>query len=99
MTCDGKHPRETEIGQNLGLGVVGEKPSKMNAPLAVVGFVDDLFGTRELLVTGHLAHGFAEAAGGESGEGGGVEVLGLGPGSPPQAYAGGMGGVVPAILT
>jgi hypothetical protein len=38
----------------------------------------DLFRTGELLVAGDLAHGFAEAAGGECGQGYGIEVLGLG---------------------
>src|ERR1700679_2982879 len=88
MTRDRKHPSEAEIGEDFGLIAVGEEPSKLNAPLGVVGFVDDLFGARELLVTGGLAHRFSETAGGQSGEGDGIKVLGLVFRAQVQAYGG-----------
>ena len=78
VTRDGQHPGKAEIGEDCGLGVVGQEPSKLNFPLGIVGFQDKLFGAGELFVAGYLAHGFAEAAGGESGEDDGIKVLGLG---------------------
>ena len=77
MTCNAEHPGETEIGEDFGLGIVGEEPAELNAPLGAVGFVSDLFRAGELFVPSHLAHGFAEAGGGESRQGDGIEVLRL----------------------
>jgi hypothetical protein len=45
VTCDTEHPGEAKIGENFRLlGVIGEKPSKLNAPFDVIGLMDDLFG-------------------------------------------------------
>ena len=85
---DGEHPGEAEISQDFGLGIVRRAASETECSILLVGFVNDLFRAGELLVAGHLAHGFAEAAGGECGQGDGIEVLRLGLGAQLKADGG-----------
>jgi hypothetical protein len=50
--------------------------------------MDDLFGAGELFVTSHLMHGFAEAGGGKSREGDGIEVFRFGLRAQFETYGG-----------
>src|SRR5271156_3531760 len=77
VTRDTEYPGKAKIGKNVRLGIVGEEPSKLNAPFGVIGLMDDLFGAGELFIAGHLAHGFAEAVRRKSGESDGIEMLRL----------------------
>jgi hypothetical protein len=77
VTRDTQHPRKANIGENFRLGIIGEEPSKLNAPFRAIRLVEDLFGARKLLVTGHLPHGLAEAVRRKSSQSDRIEMLRL----------------------
>src|SRR5271156_535871 len=77
VTRDTEHPGKAKIGQNVRLGIVGEEPSKLNAPFGAVGLMEDLFRAGELFIAGHLAHGLAEAVRRKSGQSDRIEMLRL----------------------
>jgi hypothetical protein len=72
-STNGENPRKATLDQNRRFDLVSEEPAKLNAPLFIVSRLDDLFGTRELLVARHLADARAKVLRGESGETDGVE--------------------------
>jgi hypothetical protein len=81
-------PRKAKISENLGLDIIRVEPSKLNAPLVLISFVDDLFRASELFIPSHLLHSFTEAASGESDERDGIKVLRLGLCAQVKAYGG-----------
>ena len=46
---DTQHPRKANVGENFRLGIIGEEPSKLNAPFRAIRLVENLFGHESCL--------------------------------------------------
>src|ERR1700730_3160519 len=55
-----EHPCEAAFDKYRRLDLISEQPAKLDAPLFVVLFLEDLFRAGELLVTSHLVYGCTE---------------------------------------
>ena len=75
---DGQYPGETNIGEDLGLNIIGQQPAELNAALVFIGFIMDFFRAGKLFIARRLAHGFTQVCSRQSGKRDGIKVFWLG---------------------
>ena len=78
MARDRQYPSEADIGENLGLNIIGQQPAELNARLFFIAFIMDFFRAAKLFIARGLAHGFTKVCSRQSGKRDGIKVFWLG---------------------